>query len=216
VDELSEELRRQVFTHAAWADDRAQTYERLEFLGDSVLGLAIASHLYERFPDHAEGDLARIRAHVVSRESCADVGRALGFDEALGAAGRRIGAADAEQPASSEAVLAEVVEAAIGAEFLAHGLDRVAPAVVDAFADRIGYAVDEHVDFKTVLQEEVARLGRSVTYDLVETSGPPHRRRFTSRVTVGDRELGVGSGPSKKASEQAAAREALARVGDLE
>ncbi len=81
--------------------------------------------------------------------------------------------------------------------------------MVEAFAERVAYAVEGHVDHKTVLQEELARRGASVTYELVETTGPDHERRFTTAAMVEGRELGRGSGPSKKASEQAAAREAL-------
>ena len=83
------------------------------------------------------------------------------------------------------------------------------PAVVEAFAERVAYAAEKHVDHKTVLQEELARRGASVTYELVETTGPDHDRRYTTAALVEGRVLGRGSGPSKKASEQAAAKEAL-------
>jgi ribonuclease-3 len=176
-----------------------------------VLGLAITRHLYERFPDRSEGELARMRAHVVSRASCAAVGRELGLDELFlrQAAGPP---SDVAALAASDTVIAEVVEAGIGACFLEVGLERVAKAVVEAFAGRVAYALDQHVDHKTVLQEELARQGRSVTYALVETSGPDHDRRFTSVALVEGAELGRGSGGSKKASEQEAAREALEQI----
>jgi ribonuclease III len=216
IESLPDPLRRSVFTHSSWVEPRIQSYERLEFLGDSVLGMVIAHHLFQRFPDRPEGDLAKIRAHVVSRPSCALVGVAEGFPEELVAQGARRGgeaALSAPALAASESVIAEIVEAAIGAGFLHLGLDRVAPAVVEAFAGRIDYAVDEHVDYKTVLQEELARQASSVTYLLVEMTGPDHERRFTTAALVDGRQLGTGSGPSKKSSEQAAAREALARIG---
>ena len=191
--------------------ERGRSYERLEFLGDSVLGLCIARHLFQRFPDRPEGDLARIRAHVVSRASCAAAGRELGLAELLVAesGARHAGAAAL---AASDTVLAELVEAAIGACFLEYGLEPVAAAVVAAFTGRIAYALDEHVDHKTVLQEDLARRGGSVTYSLIETSGPDHDRRFTTAALVDGAELGRGSGVSKKASEQEAAREALRRL----
>ncbi|MGZ4481286.1 MAG: ribonuclease III family protein [Gaiellales bacterium] len=216
IESLPDPLRRSVFTHSSWVAPRTHSYERLEFLGDSVLGMVIAHHLYQRFPDRPEGDLAKIRAHVVSRPSCALVGAAEGLPEELVAEGARLGgeaAVSAPALAASESVIAEIVEAAIGAGFLHLGLDRVASAVVEAFADRIDYAVDEHVDYKTVLQEELARRASSVTYSLVEVTGPDHERRFTTAALVDGRRLGTGSGPSKKSSEQAAAREALARIG---
>jgi ribonuclease III len=180
-----------------------------------VLGLAVARHLVQRFPDRPEGDLARIRAHVVSRESCAATARSLGFDRMmLEETGRRGADADAatEALAASDSVMAELVEAAIGAIYLAFGHDQVVEAVVDAFADRIEFALEGHVDYKTVLQEALARRGGSVTYDLVETTGPDHDRRFTSAALADGRQVGMGTGSSKKASEQAAAREALRRI----
>ena len=105
--------------------------------------------------------------------------------------------------------MAEVIEAVIGASYLEFGAKEVVPAVVEAFAERVAYAADKHVDHKTVLQEDLARRGASVTYELVETTGPDHDRRYTTAALVEGRELGRGSGPSKKASEQAAAKEAL-------
>jgi len=194
-------------------DDRADSYERLEFLGDGVLGLAVADELYRRFPDRPEGDLARIRAHAVSRQSCAEVARSLQLDRDLAAQAEHCERqTDIETLVRSQAVMAALVESAIGAAYLEYGLEPVAAAVVDAFAGQIAFAVERHVDHKTVLQEELARLGSSVTYRLMETSGPPHRRTFTTAAMVGERELGRGSGMSKKASEQAAAREALAAL----
>jgi ribonuclease III len=211
IETLPPERRRSVFAHSSWVAERGHSYERLEFLGDSVLGLAITRHLYQRFPDRPEGELARMRAHVVSRASCAAVGRELGLAELFlrEATGPP---PDAAALAASDTVIAEVVEAGIGACFLEVGLERVADAVVEAFAGRISYALDTHVDHKTVLQEQLARQGGSVTYSLVETSGPDHDRRFTSVALVEGAELGRGSGGSKKASEQEAAREALEQI----
>jgi ribonuclease-3 len=201
-----------VFSHSSWVVERERSYERLEFLGDSVLSLSIAEHLYRRFPDRREGDLARFRANVVSRAGCAAAARGLGLGELLEAEAAAIGSeavATAPMLAASETVLAELVEAAIGACFLAFGFERVAAAVVAAFAGRVEYVLEEHVDHKTVLQEELARQGSSVTYLLVDAIGPDHDRLFTTAAIVDGRELGRGSGPSKKASEQEAAREAL-------
>jgi len=215
IDALPPAARHQAFTHSSWVGDRSESYERLEFLGDSVLGLAVAGHLFERFPDRPEGDLARIRAHVVSRPSCAATARLLRLDRELIDEGRRRGgeaAASAELLADSDSVMAEVVEAVIGACFLEYGHRQVAEAVVEAFAPRVDFALEEHVDYKTVLQEELARQGGSVTYDLVEATGPDHDRRFTTVALVEGRRLGTGTGPSKKASEQAAAQEALRRL----
>ncbi len=216
IDRLPEQARSTAFTHASWAGRRELSYERLEFLGDGVLGLAVAAELYRRFPDRPEGDLARIRAHVVSRESCAAVARGMGLDADLRAqAAASAGGDDIELLTGSDAVMGALVEAAIGAVFLEFGFRKAAAAVVEGFEERIRFALDEHVDHKTVLQEELARRWSSVTYLLTETAGPPHQRVFTSSARVGDRELGQGSGPSKKVSEQAAAREALANLDQL-
>jgi ribonuclease-3 len=203
------------FTHASWVERRETSYERLEFLGDSVLGLAIADHLYRRFPDRSEGDLAKVRAQVVSRTSCAVVARAAGLDADLAREGERVGADEIDALIRSQSVVAATVEAVIGAVFLNSGFDATAEAVVALFADRVDYVLQRHVDHKTVLQEELARRGAAVTYAVTETSGPPHQRLFTTVAMMGDVELGRGSGPSKKASEQAAAREALANIDQV-
>jgi ribonuclease III len=211
IDELPKKRLRHTFTHASWAGDRSESYERLEFLGDSVLGLAIAQELYERFPTYQEGRLAKIRAHVVSRQSCALVGRRLELGKRLGEAAETGDAEDIAKLASNRNILAALVEASLGALYLEHGFEAIREAIVAAFADRIDYAVEGHVDFKTELQEELARRGQTVSYSVLEVEGPPHDRRFTCAATIDGDEVGTGTGPSKKAAEQVAAREALAR-----
>jgi len=211
IDELPKKRLRHAFTHASWAGDRSESYERLEFLGDSVLGLAIAQELYERFPTYQEGRLAKIRAHVVSRQSCAVVGRRLELGKRLGEAAETGDAEDIAKLASNRNILAALVEASLGALYLEHGFEAIREAIVAAFADRIDYAVEGHVDFKTELQEELARRGQSVSYSVLEVEGPPHDRRFTCAATIDGDEVGTGTGPSKKAAEQVAAREALAQ-----
>jgi ribonuclease III len=217
IDRLPEELRALAFTHTSWVQRREDSYERLEFLGDGVLGLVVAHHLYRRFPESAEGDLAKVRAHVVSRSSCAAVAVELGLDADVRARGEQVGAAEVEIAAlaCSPGVLAAIVEAAVGAAYLHFGLEAVAEPVVAGFSSRIDYALAEHVDHKTVLQEELARRGASVTYAVADVSGPPHQRWFTSVALVKGTELGRGSARSKKASEQLAAREALGNLEQL-
>jgi ribonuclease-3 len=176
-----------------------------------VLGLAIAQELYERFPTYQEGRLAKVRAHVVSRQSCAVVGRRLELGRRLGEAAETGDAEEIAKLASNRNVLAALVEASLGALYLEHGFEPIREAIVAAFADRIDYAVEGHVDFKTELQEELARRGQTVSYSVLEVEGPPHDRRFTCAATIDGVEAGTGTGNSKKAAEQAAAREALAR-----
>jgi ribonuclease-3 len=208
---LPEELRRRALTHASWTEQRVRSYERLEFLGDGVLGLAVAEELCRLHPDADEGRLAKLRAHIVSRRSCAVVARMLDLGADLERE-RIAGGFEAAGLETNRNVLAALCEAAIGAVFTEHGYAATAAAVVDAFAGRIAYAEQGFVDHKTELQEELARQGSSVSYRLVQSSGPPHRRRFESEAVVGDTVLGSGSGSSKKASEQLAARDALTRL----
>ena len=109
-------------------------------------------------------------------------------------------------------MLAALCESVIGAAFLHHGYRETAAAVVEAFEERIEFAEQGFVDHKTELQERLARQGASVSYRLMDATGPAHRRTFTSAAVLGDAVIGTGAGPSKKASEQAAAQEALLRV----
>jgi ribonuclease III len=200
--------------HSSWAPDRTLSYERLEFLGDSVLELAVARALYDAHPEFSEGRLAKIRSHVVSRQSCAVVARELDLGTRL----QERGAAalpddELERLVRNRNVLAALLEAALGALFLEHGFEKIEKAIVDAFAERIDYALTSFVDHKTELQEALAREGRSVKYEIVEIEGPPHERRFTCAAFIDGEQLGVGSGASKKAAEQEAAEQALEALG---
>ena len=202
-----------MYTHASWASERSASYERLEFLGDSVLELAIARELYERYPDFMEGRLAKIRSHVVSRASCAVVAQQLRLGERLSERGADISDEELRRLADNRNVLAALLEAALAALFLEHGFEPVEQPIVQAFSGRIDYAITSHVDYKTELQEVLARRGRSVSYSVLEVDGPPHDRRFRCAAVIDGEQLGVGSGESKKAAEQEAAKEALAQLG---
>jgi ribonuclease-3 len=201
------------FTHSSWASDRTESYERLEFLGDSVLELAIAHELYARYPEFSEGRLAKIRSHVVSRASCAVVARELDLGRRLGQHTTDLQAEELERLAKNRNVLAALLEAVLGALFLEHGFPAIEDAVVNAFAGRIDYALTTYVDHKTVLQESLARGGKQVSYLVLSAVGPPHERHFTCAAVVDGEQLGVGEGRSKKAAEQEAAREALEKLG---
>jgi ribonuclease-3 len=209
IDGLPDERAAAVFTHSSWAADRTQSYERLEFLGDSVLELAIARMLYDRFPDFSEGRMAKVRSHVVSRASCAVLSRELGLGERMRADAAGMQADEVERLSRNRNVLAALLEAAIAAVYLEHGFELVEPAIVEAFEPRIEYALTEHVDHKTELQEQLARLGRSVTYTVLDMQGPPHDRSFTAAAIIDGVVAGTGTGRSKKDAEQAAAEEAL-------
>jgi ribonuclease III len=212
IDTLPPERLDHVFTHSSWAPDRASSYERLEFLGDSVLELAIARALYDRYQDFSEGRLAKVRSHVVSRASCAVIARELALDDLLVARGQGVAQEELKRLRHNRNVLAALLEAALAALYLEHGFEGIEQPIVDAFADRIEYAVTSHVDHKTELQEVLARAGRQVSYIVLDVEGPPHDRRFTCAAVIEDEQVGVGRGRSKKAAEQEAAREALSKL----
>jgi ribonuclease-3 len=214
IDALPKKRVAPVFTHSSWASDRTLSYERLEFLGDSVLELAIARALFASHPDFSEGRLAKIRSHVVSRQSCAVVARELGLGTRLLESGTdALPQDELVRLVKNRNVLAALLEAALGALFLEHGFEPIEKAVVGAFAGRIEYALTSFVDHKTELQEALAREGKSVKYEVLETEGPPHDRRFTCAALVDGQTLGVGTGASKKAAEQEAAKKTLAELG---
>ncbi|MCL5941997.1 MAG: ribonuclease III [Actinobacteria bacterium] len=215
VHRLPAPLLEQALTHSSWVEERTGSYERLEFLGDSVLGLAVAAHLYERFPDDEEGKLAKLKAFVVSRRSCAEVARRLGVDELV----RSQAPGNEEQRAelaASPTALGNIVEALIGAVYCTWGFEMACRAVVGAFAEQVEYGCTNYVDFKSTLQEYLAVSERTAVYRLVGEEGPPHERVFTSEVLVQGQVEGKGTGRTIKKSEQEAARRALARFGVLE
>ena len=201
-----------MFTHSSWAPDRASSYERLEFLGDSVLELSVARALYERYPDFSEGRLAKIRSHVVSRQSCARVARELDLGPMLRERGRALPDEELEKLTRNRNVLAALLEAALAALFLEHGFEKIEPSIVAAFSERIEYAATQHVDYKTELQEALARRKRQVSYSVLEVEGPAHERRFTCAALIDGTQMGEGAGRTKKDAEQEAARQALAAI----
>jgi len=212
-EDTPEELRRWALTHSSWVDSRTEAYGRLAFLGDSVLGLSVAASLYERFPEADIGELTKILNQAVSGRSCAEVARRTGMAERLRQSAPEEGIGLPVQTLlESERTIASVCEAVIGACYLAHGFEKTAEAVVETFTAEIDQATRERVDFKSELQEKLARSGSSVTYEVVGEDGPPHDRRFQIRATVDNDEVGTGSGRSKKEAEQAAAEQALERL----
>ncbi|MBW8059542.1 MAG: ribonuclease III [Solirubrobacterales bacterium] len=215
VGDLPGGLRRQALTHSSWTEDRLESFERLAYLGDSVLALAVASDLYRRFPEVDAGGLTKIHNQAVSGASCTEVGRLLGVPEMLQAA-----EPDGELaiPAgillSGARPLPEVTEALIGACHLAFGFEPAAAAVSAAFEPQIEWAAEHPIDFKSALQELLARHKARVSYDVIAESGPAHRRTFEVAAVVDSERVGKGIGRSKKAAEQAAAEQALKRLGD--
>jgi len=177
-----------------------------------VLELSIAHVLYERNPDATEGALAKARANIVSRSSCAIVALELGLGEQMDERMPADVPEEARRLSENRNVLAALLEAVLGALFVEHGFAAIEPAVVAAFAERIEYALNEHVEYKTELQEAAVRVGKHVSYTVIDAEGPPHDRRFRCAAVVDGEQLGVGEGRSKKEAEQGAAREALAAI----
>lgn len=215
IAELPDELRRQALTHSSWTERRVDSYERLAFLGDSVLGLAVASRLCEDFTTIAAGGLTKIHNQAVSGVACAEVGDGLGIPAMLreNEPDDLTAAIPAMVLLEGERPLPEATEALIGACYLAFGFERTAAAVVAAFEPRIEHAAETRIDFKSALQELLARRGARVTYEVIAATGPPHRRTFEVVAMVGSRRVGSGEGRSKKAAEQVAAERALASLG---
>lgn len=214
VRELPDELRRLALTHSSWTEEQFQSYERLAYLGDSVLALAIAASIYERFPEVEAGGLTRIHNQTVSGASCAEVGGELGVPAMLAEAEPGVDdAIPAKVLLAGSRPLPEVTEALIGACFLAFGFDRVALAVDAAFEQQVESAVEAPVDAKSALQELLARRRARVTYGVIGESGPAHQRTFEVEASVDGERVGTGAGRSKKAAEQMAAEEALKRLG---
>jgi ribonuclease-3 len=178
-----------------------------------VLELAVAHEIYSRYPGFTEGRLAKVRSHVVSRASCAVVARELGLGEQLGRYAPDLPAEELDRLAANRNVLAALLEAVLGALFLQHGFPPIEQAIVVAFSGRIEYALTSHVDHKTELQEVLARTGKQVSYVVLAAEGPAHDRHFTCAALVDGEQLGRGSGSTKKAAEQEAARGALQRLG---
>ena len=205
-------LREAALTHRSYAfeRDRDETNERLEFLGDAVLGLVVTDLAYRRFPDLPEGELAKLRAATVNMITLADVARDLGLGEEilLGKGEELSGGRD------KTSILADAMEAVLGAVYLDRGLEAARRLIERVFWPRMeAYARGEgDRDYKTGLQELAAQDLGSVPQYRVTEEGPDHAKRFSATVFLGGQAYGAGSGRSKKEAEQRAAREAYSRL----
>lgn len=150
----------------------------------------------------------------MSRQACAQVARDLGVPERLRESSPEATGKSAEMLIESDRILASICEAVIGAVYLSFGFDRVAPAVVAAFAEQVEEALEHPVDFKSVLQERLARRAEVVVYRIDSEQGPPHDRSFVAVAEVGGEEIGRGAGRTKKSAEQEAALKALDRLAE--
>jgi ribonuclease-3 len=171
----------------------------------------VTAHLYPRLEAEAfgEGRLTKIRAQAVSGRACRDVAERLGVPDRMRATAPPGFEESVELLVGTERVLASVIEAVIGACYLHHGFDEICSAVVEAFDPEIENALEHPDDFKSDLQERLARRGDSVEYVVTEEEGPPHDRTFRISAMVNEEEIGTGAGRTKKDAEQEAARAAL-------
>ena len=200
-------------THSSYANEHhlgsISSNERLEFLGDSVLGMIVADHLYRTFPDLPEGDLTRIRANLVCEGSLVLVakewhlGRYLKLGKGENACGGR----------SRPSILADAVEAVLAAVFLDGGLAHDRDIIQRFLLDRMEQVNRASRDHKTYLQELVQRKsGQVLSYELIGESGPDHNKTFQMQVLLNGQPIGQGTGHSKKEAEQAAANAAIERL----
>ena len=198
IDILPEPLRQRSLTHPSVAD-AYDSNGRLEFLGDSVLNSRVAELVFHGYPELLEGDLTRIRTHLVRKSFLATVGRGEGIEE------------DIESSVINDSVIADTVEAIIGAAYL---IDKdLVYRTIDEIFNPAEVDTDELRDWKTLLQETLQAEGCRPIYRVKVKHGPPHRPHFTSTVGVDGKEVASGEGGSIKESEQAAARAALEILG---
>ena len=211
---VDHELLDQALTHRSYCAEHGmeESNERLEFLGDSVLGLVVTRFTFEEYPDLPEGELAKLRASVVSARTLSEV--ALGLD--LGASLRLGKGEDASGGRQKPSILADAMEAVIAAVYLDGGLDAATRLVLALLEGRIReQAVGPGGgDYKIRLQELAARQVDQLPRYLVRHEGPDHSKRFFAAVFLRDEEYGAGEGRSKKSAEQAAARIAWERLQD--
>ncbi|MGV1035804.1 MAG: ribonuclease III [Candidatus Nanopelagicales bacterium] len=209
---LSPELLSLALTHRSFAYENGgiATNERLEFLGDSVLGLVVTDSLYRDYPELPEGQLAKMRASIVNSKSLAEVARAIGLGEHIRLGRGELGTGGADK----SSILADTLEAVIGAVYLDGGLDEARALLHRLFDPVIKRAagLGAGLDWKTSLQELSAACGLGVPEYVVTDSGPDHSKRFAALVRLGDAEYPPRPGGSKKEAEQRAAEAAWKEI----
>ena len=207
------ELLSEALNHSSYANEHRgagiSSNERLEFLGDSVLGFVTAEFLFKNYPRLPEGDLTRMRAALVCEQSLYEVAKMLELGQYL-----KLGKGEeAGGGRERQSILADAVEAVFAAVYLDGGMEQIRGLIHRVLLSRAP-AAEERKDYKTTLQEIVQRkIGQQLTYHMVEESGPDHNKTFVFEVRLNGEPIGRGDGHSKKEAEQAAARDALARHG---
>ena len=203
-------LLQNALTHSSFANERWHnsllSNERLEFLGDSILGMLVAEYLYRNFPDRPEGELTRMRADMVCEKTLADVANTIGLGDhlMLGHGEDRLGGR------TRDSILADAMESIIAASFLDGGLSAALGIVRRFILVKVPVKKLHNVDYKTLLQELVQQKKNQVlSYELTAETGPDHDKRFDVEVSLNGRVVGTGFGTSKKRAEQDAARAAI-------
>ncbi|MBF1044994.1 MAG: ribonuclease III [Peptostreptococcus sp.] len=202
-------------THSSFANEHKEfNYnERLEFLGDSVLGLVVSDYLFRARNDLPEGKLTRLRANVVCEESLSAVARKINLGDHLflGKGEKASGGSD------RDSILADATEAVIAAIYLDGGFDQAKDFILSNLRDTIAKNIDGNIfrDYKTILQEIIQGNNGKISYKLVGESGPDHNKEFEMQVKCGQETIGIGKGKNKKEAEKEAARDALVKMGEL-
>lgn len=197
-------------THSSYANERwhdsLASNERLEFLGDSVLGMVVADYLYRHFPDRPEGELTRMRADMVCETTLAGVAEQMGLGHHL-----RLGNGEDQRGGRQRpSILADAVESVIAAAYLDGGMEAAVALIRRYILTDVPVTKMHHVDYKTALQELIQRKrNQTLRYSLVEESGPDHAKQFVVEVSLNGQTVGTGTGSSKKRAEQDAARAAM-------
>ena len=197
-------------THASGADHRLESNERLEFLGDAILGLVVCEHLYREFPEYLEGDLTKLKSIVVSRLTCTKISQALGLREFL-----ILGKGMTTHPAVPPSVLSDVLESLIAAIYLDGGMDPAREFVMTYFGPEVEAAAAGETggNYKSLLQQFAQREhGVTPTYHLLDEKGPDHSKCFKMSAQIGRQRFAPAWGRSKKESEQRAAHNAICEL----
>lgn len=205
---------KKALTHSSFANQYKDTEynERLEFLGDSVLQLCITEYLFKNYLDKAEGELTKIRSLIVCENSLFEIAKSLNLGNYI----RMSKGEELTGGRNRTSIQADAVEAVLAAIYLDKGLEFAREFILDKFSDIIEKAIENKIilDFKTKLQEHLQKNGEvNITYELVKFEGPPHRRKFFTRVLINGECMGEGEGFSKKEAEQASAKQALKKMG---
>lgn len=204
------ELLRSALTHASGADSRLTSNERLEFLGDAILGLVVCEQLYHKFPDFLEGDLTKIKSEVVSRRTCAQISRRLGLDDFL-----VLGKGLSQGPVVPPSVLADVFESLVAAIYLDGGLEAARQFVLRHMGPEIERVVEgaSGSNYKSLLQQVAQReYGATPVYQLLDEKGPDHSKCFKVAAVIGRNAYSPAWGRNKKEAEQKAALNALCQI----